>query len=143
MKDVFIAVDFDGTCVEHEFPKIGKTVPHCVSTLKMLHEKGAKIILHTMRSGGFLEDAIQWFEKHEIPLFGANSNPTQKTWTSSPKTYAHIYIDDAALGCPLIYKGHNMRPCVDWKTVREILLKTIPFIEPIHHDSAKATVNPD
>lgn len=50
-----------------------------------------------------LQDAIDWFKKYDIPLFGVNEkkNPTQKDWTSSPKPYAHIYIDDAALGVPL------------------------------------------
>ena len=138
MKDVYIAVDFDGTCVEHEFPAIGRTVPHCVSTLKWLHSQGAKLILHTMRSGEFLQAAVNWFGMYEIPLFGINNNPTQKTWTASPKTYAHIYIDDAALGCPLIYSGDSKRPYVDWETVKDMITKTAIFIEPIHHDPTKS-----
>ena len=49
-KDFFVAVDFDGTVVMHEWPEIGPEVPHCVEVLKALQEKkGAKIILYTMR----------------------------------------------------------------------------------------------
>ena len=139
-KDKIIAVDFDGTCVIHEFPNVGEDVPYSVTTLKRLASEGAKLILYTMRSnnkmcvlknmpdtdkmvkvavGNFLDDAVEWFQKHDIPLFGINQNPEQKTWTSSPKPYAHIYIDDSALGCPLT--GSNGNVYVDWLRVWEIL----------------------
>lgn len=75
-----IAVDFDGTCVTHEFPKIGNEGVRLVDTL---------------------QEAIDWFRKNEIPLYGVNENPTQHNWTSSKKIFAHIYIVDSALGIPL------------------------------------------
>jgi len=61
-----------------------------------------------------------------VPLVGINGNPEQGSWTISPKAYAHIYIDDAALGCPLI-KPYQSRPYVDWKAV-EIILQEQGFI---------------
>ena len=67
------------------------------------------------------QDAIDWFKKHDIPLFGVNENPTQKDWTSSPKPYAHIYIDDAALGVPLKHSYISDKPYVDWDIVRYYL----------------------
>ena len=51
-----------------------------------------------------------------IKLSGANHTPGQATWTTSPKVYAQIYIDDAALGCPTNYDGTG-RPYVDWHIV--------------------------
>lgn len=79
-----------------------------------------------MRSGKELADAIKWFIDNDIPLFGANENPTQKSWTSSPKVHANLYIDDAALGCPLIFDhAISSRPFVNWVMVEEILEKTI------------------
>ena len=79
-----------------------------------------------MRSGKELADAIKWFIDNDIPLFGANENPTQKSWTSSPKVHANIYIDDMALGCPLTFDhGISSRPFVNWVMVEEILEKTI------------------
>lgn len=72
-----------------------------------------------MRSGEQLQDAVKWFEERNIPLFGIQRNPTQDSWTSSPKAYAKIYIDDAALGCPLVEGLKGERPFVDWKTVEE------------------------
>jgi hypothetical protein len=131
---MIIAVDFDGTCVTHEFPYVGKEIG-AAEVLKELTDKGHKIILFTMRShpeeinqnrtiGGdiisndTLQDAIDWFKKHDIPLFGVNENPTQKDWSSSPKPYAHIYIDDAALGVPLKKDSLSEKPYVDWDIVK-------------------------
>lgn len=118
---MYIAVDFDGTCVTHEYPNVGRDIG-AVPVLKKLVEAGHKIILNTMRSGDELADAIQWFIDNDIPLFGVNENPTQKSWTSSPKVYAHIYIDDAALGCPLT-TDKITRPFVNWKEVEKQLIK--------------------
>ena len=118
---MYIAVDFDGTCVTHEYPNVGRDIG-AVPVLKKLVEAGHKLILNTMRSGDELADAIQWFIDNDIPLFGVNENPTQKSWTASPKVYAHIYIDDAALGCPLITNlFFTQRPFVDWKEVEKQL----------------------
>ncbi len=115
-----IAVDFDGTCVTHEYPKVGRDIG-AAKVLKEMSDAGHRIILFTMRSGKELEDAVKWFTDNDIPLFGVNINPEQHKWTSSPKPYAHIYIDDAALGCPLIYEG-NDRPYVDWIKVYAMLM---------------------
>lgn len=119
---MIIAVDFDGTCVTHDYPEIGEDIG-AVSVLKDIVKNGHKLILFTMRSGNELEDAKKWFEKHNIPLFGVNKNPTQHTWTSSVKPYAHMYIDDAALGVPLMVDmGLSARPFVNWHKVGELLV---------------------
>lgn len=131
-----ICIDFDGTCVAHEFPAIGKDIG-AVPVLKALVEKGHRLILFTMRSDRkkkkkvdgvevvieekILTEAVQWFEQHEIPLYGINKNPTQRFWTSSPKAYGHIYIDDANLGCPLIHDENCDRPYVDWVAIEQML----------------------
>lgn len=75
-----------------------------------------------MRSDRTLEEAVKWFEDNDIPLYGIQKNPDQRNWTSSPKAYGQLYIDDAALGCPLI-KYTNKRPHVDWLEVRNILIE--------------------
>lgn len=92
-----IAVDFDGTCVTHEFPNIGKDIG-AVPILKELIKKGHKLILYTMRSGDLLDEAINWFADNDIELYGVNKNPEQYKWTSSPKVFANIYIDDINIG---------------------------------------------
>jgi len=117
---MIICIDFDGTCVTHDYPNVGKEIG-AVPVLKFLVEKGCKLILFTMRSGEQLMDAIDWFSNNEIPLYGVNENPTQKKWTQSPKVYGQLYIDDAALGCPLkINPEISDRPFVDWEEVLEV-----------------------
>lgn len=115
---MIIAVDFDGTCVTHEYPNVGKNIGAEI-VLKALTDEGHGLILYTMRDHPAdnsvqdpLQEAIDWFSQNDIPLFGINENPTQKSWTTSPKPYAHLYIDDAALGMLTIKLGR--KPFVDW-----------------------------
>ena len=133
-----IGIDFDGTCVTHEFPLIGNDIG-AVPVLKELVSNGHELILFTMRSdkrdvltdnyfihsksGMYLTDAINWFKDNDIPLYGIQTNPTQKSWTESPKAYCELYIDDAGIGCPLkIDLSLSKRPFLDWVEVRKILL---------------------
>ena len=118
---MIIAIDFDGTCVDHRYPLIGDPAPGAVETLRALAKKH-QLILWTIRSGTFLEDATDWFAKHGIELYGVQENPQQRLWSSSPKAYAHIYIDDAGFGAPLIYPNGFARPCIDWAKVKERFL---------------------
>ena len=134
---MYIVIDFDGTCVTHDFPRVGKDIG-AVPVLKNLVKNGHKLILFTMRSdvqnpvsedtdihcqpGNYLSEAVDWFRKNKIPLYGIQTNPKQKTWTTSPKAYGQLIIDDAALGCPLKYDPNiSDRPFVDWKEVKKYL----------------------
>lgn len=136
---MIIAVDFDGTCVTHEFPEVGKDIG-AVPVLQALVKNEHKLILWTMRSnngeldlivpdgiektnGNFLDDAVRWFSDNQIELWGIQSNPEQSGWTTSPKAYAQLYIDDAALGCPLTYPLDCKRPHADWGKIRELLIE--------------------
>jgi hypothetical protein len=115
-----IAIDFDGTVVTHEYPKIGEDIG-AVPVLKKIIEKGHKLILHTMRSGKEEEEAMKWFEEREIPIYGINDNPSQHRWTSSKKVFANLYIDDTALGAPLTSSDISGRPYIDWTKVEQLL----------------------
>lgn len=121
MAELVIAVDFDGTCVTHEYPYMGSDIG-AVPVLKELTDAGYRLILTTMRSGKTEKEAVKWFKDNDIPLWGVNKNPDQKSWTSSPKVYADLYIDDCALGVPLTTSASSTRPYVDWTRVREWLV---------------------
>lgn len=116
------AVDFDGTCTTHEYPLIGKEIG-AIPVLKELVSQGHKLVLFTMRDGEQLAEAVNWFKENDIALYGIQYNPSQKRWTKSNKCYANMYIDDAALGCPLIYPGGDAKPYVDWNKVEEFLIE--------------------
>lgn len=121
LSKVIVAVDFDGTVVEHRYPDIGEECSGALDTLRWLQDQGAQLVLWTMRSGFALEQAVIWLQSRGIRLAGVNRNPSQESWTDSPKVYAHLYIDDAALGCPLKMDSEGIRMCVDWARVREVL----------------------
>ena len=120
--ETVFGVDFDGTCVFHEYPRIGKDAPHAVRVLRRIIESGHLIVLNTMRSSAddTLLPAVLWFQANGIELFGINNNPDQGDWTTSTKAYANIYIDDAALGCP-VSNWLDARPVVDWLQVETML----------------------
>lgn len=124
-----IGIDFDGTCVTHEYPEIGENIG-AEKVLRDLVKNGHQLVLCTMRGHmayegrDLLQEAVDWFEKNGIKLFGVNRTPLQDTWTDSPKPYAEMYIDDAALGCPIIESDISDRPYVDWEKLDRIFRST-------------------
>lgn len=119
---MIFGIDFDGTIVTHDFPEIGDPVPNALPVMKRLGYAGHHIILFTIRSGQTLDQAVGYLKNNDIDLYGVNVNPQQKSWSNSPKPYCHMYIDDAALGCPLV-EGVHERPFVNWLTVERVLIK--------------------
>lgn len=121
IRNAVIAVDFDGTVVTHAYPCVGSDIG-AVPVLQELIANDDRLILYTMRSGRLLDDAVSWFARNGIPLYGVNENPGQREWTQSPKIFADLYIDDSALGCPIRFEDGIKRPFVDWKKVRQRLV---------------------
>ncbi|MCK3656952.1 hypothetical protein A4G19_14915 [Pasteurellaceae bacterium Macca] len=117
-----ILIDFDGTCVTHEFPYVGQEIG-ATQVLRDLVKNGHQLILFTMRAEDcYLNEALDWFKEREIPLYGVNVNPEQSKFTTSPKAYGDLLIDDIALGTQKLNCRFH-RPCVDWKWVAEMLLQ--------------------
>jgi len=112
---MIIAVDFDGTIVRHDFPRIGAEAPNAFKVLRKLQEGGHKLILLTMRSEKYLQDAVDFCAERGVRFWAVNNNPEQGSWTSSPKVYAQLYIDDMALGVPM------NDGTVDWYVVEQWL----------------------
>lgn len=121
VRDAVIAVDFDGTVVTHDYPRIGEDAG-AAPVLKELTDNGCRLILLTMRSGKLLDEAVEWFRRRGLPLYAVNANPRQHAWSSSPKIYADLYIDDSNLGCPLKFIDGEKRPVADWTRIREQLV---------------------
>lgn len=71
-----IAIDFDGTCVSHEYPYIGKSIG-AEAVLRSLVKHGHKLFLFTMRCGIDLSDAVKWFMDNNIELSGIQFDPEQ------------------------------------------------------------------
>jgi hypothetical protein len=95
-----IAVDFDGTIVEHEYPGIGKEKLFAFLTLKELNKKGVRLILWTFRAGKELEEAVEFCRKNGVEFYAVNKNYPEEVMTESVsrKIDADFYIDDKNIG---------------------------------------------
>lgn len=95
-----IAVDFDGTIVEHDYPRIGKEMMFACATLKELNKKGHKLILWTIRTGTLLDEAVEFCRNNGVEFYAVNKNYPEEELNDnvSRKLNADIFIDDRNVG---------------------------------------------
>ena len=100
LRNLKIAVDFDGTIVEHEYPRIGKDKLFAIETLKELQKYGALLILWTFRSGIELDEAVEYCISRGVEFYAINRNYPEEIFddTISRKINADVYIDDKNVG---------------------------------------------
>lgn len=122
---MIIAVDFDGTIVKEDYPRIGEEIPFSVEVLKLFVSLGHKIILHTCRTHVLhdghdtLSEAVDWCKSRGIQLYAVNDNPqSRELYGGQTKVGADLYIDDHGLGIPMV-DGH-----VDWIAIRQHVLSS-------------------
>lgn len=96
---MIIAVDFDGTLCENQWPDIGPPREGVVKYILQRQQNGAKLILWTNRAGKRLEEAVAWCRDHGITFDAVNGNlpeMVEKFGGDSRKVFADEYIDDKA-----------------------------------------------
>lgn len=96
-----IAIDFDGTIVEHKYPEIGTEIPFAIDTLKMLINDRHRLILWSVREGVLLEEAVEYCRKRGVEFYAVNKDyPEEKTTDRnfSRKLKVDMFIDDRNLG---------------------------------------------
>ena len=98
--NIKIAVDFDGTIVEHKYPEIGKEKLFAFETLLTMQKRGFKIILWTVRSGERLEEAVEFCRDKGLEFYAVNKNYPEEVIDENfeRKIEADIYIDDRNVG---------------------------------------------
>lgn len=99
---MIIAIDFDGTVVEHKYPEIGEERPFATETLKMLIKDHHKLILWSVREGKLLQDAVDWCRERGVEFYAVNKDfPEEKVEYNdnfSRKIKADLFIDDRNIG---------------------------------------------
>lgn len=100
---MIIAVDFDGTIVEHKYPEIGDEVPFATDTLKALIADHHKLILWSVREGKLLDDAVEWCRKRGVEFYAVNRDYPEENGKDSNNHYsrklkADMFIDDRNVG---------------------------------------------
>lgn len=96
-----IAMDFDGTIVEHRYPKIGEEREGAIENLLKIQAEGHRLILWTVREGCLLEEAVEWCCERGIRFYAVNRNYPEETTDDryfSRKLQADIFVDDRSLG---------------------------------------------
>ena len=97
-----IAVDFDGTIVEHRYPEIGEERPFAIETLKMLIRDRHQLILWSVREGKLLDDAVEWCRQRGVEFWAINRDYPEETTDNnqsfSRKIKADLFIDDRNIG---------------------------------------------
>ena len=128
-----IAVDFDGTIVEHRYPEIGKELPFATETLRMLIEDRHKLILWSVREGKLLDDAVEWCRKRGVEFYAINKDFPEEDLTKnqsfSRKLKADVWIDDRNIG-GLPDWGTIYQMITERKTYEQILTERMSFVEP-------------
>ena len=99
---MIIAVDFDGTIVEHKYPEIGQEVPFAIDTLKMLIKDQHRLILWSVREGALLDEAVEWCRARGVEFYAVNKDypeeEKEKNNHISRKLKADFFIDDRNVG---------------------------------------------
>ncbi|HJC92953.1 MAG TPA: hypothetical protein H9752_01790 [Candidatus Phocaeicola excrementigallinarum] len=118
---MLIAVDFDGTIVEHRYPEIGPEIPFAIQTLKMLQKEGHRLVLWSVREGKLLEDAVDFCRERGLEFYSVNSNYTEEQTDHqnfSRKLKADVFIDD-----------RNVGGMLDWGSIYRIIHYRIKFAD--------------
>lgn len=123
-----IAVDFDGTIVEHRYPAIGRERPFATATLRQLMKDGHKLILWSVREGKYLEEAVEWCKERGVRFYSINQfldedgnetiEETQGNGSFSRKLKVDCFIDD-----------RNVGGLPDWSAIYQIISRRITFEE--------------
>ena len=96
-----IAVDFDGTIVEHRYPEIGREIPFATDTLKLLAKEGHRLILWSVREGRLLDEAVEWCRERGLEFYAVNKDYPEETKEDnnfSRKLKVEMFIDDRNVG---------------------------------------------
>lgn len=120
-----IAIDFDGTIVEHRYPSIGRELPFAIETLKKLTEEGHRLILWTVREGRLLDEAVAFCRERGLEFYAVNRDYPEEEKNRnnhfSRKLKADLWIDDRNLG-----------GLPDWGTIYEMVHNRLTYEDLMH-----------
>ena len=127
-----IAVDFDGTIVEHRYPSIGKELPFAIDTLRKLAEEGHRLILWTVREGQYLDDAVEFCRSRGLEFYAVNRDYPEEEKENNRrytrKLKADLWIDDRNLG-----------GLPDWGTIYEMIHHQLTYEDLMHRYESNDT----
>ena len=127
-----IAVDFDGTIVEHRYPAIGPELPFAIDTLRKLAEEGHRLILWTVREGQYLDEAVEFCRSRGLEFYAINRDYPEEVQEHNHhftrKLKADLWIDDRNLG-----------GLPDWGTIYEMIHHRLTYEDLMHRYESNET----
>ena len=127
-----IAVDFEGTIVEHRYPSIGKELPFAIDTLRKLAEEGHRLILWTVREGQYLDEAVEFCRSRGLEFYAINRDYPEEVQEHNHhftrKLKADLWIDDRNLG-----------GLPDWGTIYEMIHHRLTYEDLMHRYESNET----
>jgi hypothetical protein len=131
-----IAVDFDGTIVEHAYPRIGKEIPFATETLRQLIQDRHKLVLWTVREDELLQEAIDWCRERGVEFYAINRDypeeEREKNNHFSRKLKVDIWIDD-----------RNIGGLPDWGTIYRMIREHLTWDDIIRQNSGALPQYPE
>ena len=131
-----IAVDFDGTIVEHAYPRIGKEMPFATETLRQLIQDRHKLVLWTVREDELLQEAIDWCRERGVEFYAINRDypeeEREKNNHFSRKLKVDIWIDD-----------RNICGLPDWGTIYRMIREHLTWDDIIRENSGALPQYPE
>lgn len=122
---MIIAVDFDGTIVEHRYPAIGPELPFAIDTLRQLAAEGHRLILWTVREGRYLDEAVEFCRSRGLEFYAVNRDypeeEPERNNRFTRKLKADLWIDDRNLG-----------GLPDWGTIYEMIHHRLTYEDLMH-----------
>ena len=131
-----IAVDFDGTFVEHKYPEIGEELPFATDTLKMLINDRHRLILWTVREGRLLDEAVNWCRERGVEFYAVNREYPEETkagnqFYSRKLNSVDVWIDD-----------RNIGGLPDWGTIYRMISRHKSWHDLMIEEVQSATLTP-
>ncbi len=131
-----IAVDFDGTIVEHAYPKIGKEIPFATETLRQLIKERHRLILWSVREDALLQEAIDWCKERGVEFYAVNRDypeeEPEKNNHFSRKLKVDLWIDD-----------RNIGGLPDWGTIYRMIKENLTWQDIIMESSISQQQYPE
>lgn len=129
-----IAIDFDGTIVEHRYPAIGAEIPFAIDTLKLLIKDHHRLILWSVREGKLLDEAVEYCKQRGVEFYAVNKDYPEEENTDSNfsrKLKVDLFIDDRNLG-----------GLPDWGTIYRMIKEEKSYAEIIREDMEEPSYSP-
>jgi len=129
-----IAIDFDGTIVEHRYPAIGAEIPFAIDTLKLLIKDHHRLILWSVREGKLLDEAVEYCKQRGVEFYAVNKDYPEEENTDSNfsrKLKVDLFIDDRNLG-----------GLPDWGTIYRMIKEEKSYAEIIREEMEEPSYSP-